>query len=199
MRTPAQRYLGYVTAKTAFTLAAGRVTLASLITAHEHPVYLGSQPGKSCRGVEIQILGTGTDDSTINWKLWRGTLGTRSGGAAPTIADLSLIGSFVSTLSTATLAANDDLLGVTVAGGTTAETNTLMRLADAHVFTTGGVEAALSTAFGSSGPQTPASLGNIPAPVYVPDLGAADFFLIEFDVGTATGADAIIRQFGVQS
>lgn len=199
MRSLQERYINIpavvggtpvVSAKGAFTLAAGRQSLAALSTVNERPIYPGGV-SRSHRGLEIQIIGTGNNDTTIDWKLWRGLL-SRPTGVLPVTAELHLMGSFVSTLSTATLAAGDDLLRA-------GETAGNLRLADANVFTSAGVEQALGVAMGSSGPSTPSGLANVPCPVFVPDGGCADFWLIEFDLTGATGADAIIRQFGVQS
>lgn len=182
------RYLGALTAKTAYTLSAGRVALSTLTTAHERPVSLGGVDNL-LRGFEVQIIGTGADDSTINLKLWRvRRSASRVDGTQPVTASLELLGTAVATLSTATLASGDDLLA-------SGETYTAMRIADTIVWTTGGIEAAMNVAVGSGGINASGVVANTPATLFVPDLGGADALLIEFDLGTATGADALISGY----
>ncbi len=181
--TPQQRYLGQMTAKTAYTLAGGRVALTSLTTAHEKPIGMGGSINRQV-AAEVQVIGTGADNATINFKLWAVHKSTPAGNA-PATADLRLIASGTATLGTCTLASGDDLLR-------SGETASSVRIADTISLTQTDYGAALATAMGSPGVQVSSPADNTPAVILVPDLGDADP-LIEFDLGTATGADAIVR------
>jgi hypothetical protein len=186
--TMPRRYLGAMTAKTAYTLAAGRVLLTSLNTAHEKIVGMGGELRRLQTG-EVQIIGTGADNATIAFKIWHVIKSPLSTGGYPTHGELRLIATVAATLSSAVLAAADTLLG-------TGETASAVRFADTLVVTETDYANAMGAALGAPGVEASSPADNTPATLWISDLGDSDY-LIEFDVGTATGADAVVRELGV--
>lgn len=191
-----RRYLSSNSTQTAFELTAGRSASspASSTTAHERDIVA---LGDGFRGARIQVFGAGSDNQTINGRVWLVRRGMASDGSFNPGAtspkgdyELEFYGSFVATLSAA--------LGGQASGAPVLSTE---RIADTIVWTLGSTSTSpkgvgtlieSNNGLGTSYAYSPAD--DTPAKLSIPDMDGAYGFVIEFDLGTATSANAVVER-----
>lgn len=189
------RYLATSSTQTAFGLAAGRTTTnpESTTAANERRVVW---VGTGFRGCRVHICGTGADNATIAFRVLLVRRGLSSDGAREWVpsaskGDWSLeqYGAGSATLSTAVGAATT---GVPVLSTERiADTITWTVSTTATTPTGPGALIEASNGLGVSFVYSPAD--NTPAFLSIPDLDGAAGFVIEFDLGTATSANAVVE------
>jgi len=171
-----------------FTLTAGRKAIT--LTNGKWTINDGTNthtviPIDRFRGVKLGFGGSGSDNTTANYKVWIVSLGFPITAQLPfpdftTAIDAKVLPYIVDT-STLTLST---ALGVTDGIYTASQ-----RIADTLTATVGGIGTTAETAY-NLGPATAYSpTGNVPAKLIVPDLGRVFGFVVEFDLTGATGVN----------
>jgi hypothetical protein len=161
----------------AFALAEGRTT-----TAPSNLVSMGF-PGSKFRGLEVVFYAVGDDNDVANYKIFAVNRGT-SGPASSTTVDYCRR-LFVS--GTATFGTQ---FGVVSANGI----KTTERIADAITLTVEPYALDAYVAFGGVKPRVYTPAANGEAVLWIPDGGNCDDFEFEFEVGTATSVNALVRR-----
>lgn len=174
-----ERLLGAMSVQTEFALAEGfaAVTSAALAATYGMRTLGVASSGPRWRGFEATIIGTGADNATINYKAW-----LVSRAEADGVHDLRLLCSGLATLGAH--AGPGGAASIFRAGERAADTLTLV------VSPYGSVQA---TARGSAGPQIYSPANDTVARLVVDDAAGAYGVILEFDLGTATGANAVIE------
>lgn len=177
----------------AYALAAGRYTPASLAAALATAkiIALGKpEAGERQRGLELVFFGTGADDSTVAARLWQVKQGVASlgGSESPSDLELSLLGTFAATLSTAVGAGAS---GLPVLSGERIADTVSWTAATGTTTPKGIADKILAGYGGGLGVDVYTPADNTPGRAWVYDVGNGDAIL-ELVVGTATGANALV-------
>lgn len=178
------RVLSSDSTATAFALAAGR-KLASDIAGKVFPMRR-SNGSLRARGYQIQIVGTGADNSTGSFRLWRVNYGPSGYDA-----ELTLQASCTFTLSAAVGLGTDSAKNLVLASERYADT--LAYTVATAATTPKGIGDLIVTATGAAAAQVFSPTNDTPALIIVPDAGDCDAILPEVILGSAWGsANAIM-------
>lgn len=187
-----ERYLGTSSTQGSFALAAGRTTTSPEVASTRRLVTLGP----AFRGLRLQFFGTGSDNTTFDYRVWivRKGLNSRpyhTPGAAPGYGDWSLeyFGGGTATLSTAVGAAASNV--PVLSSERIADTLTWTVSTTATTPKGPGASIEASNGLGTSWVYSPAD--NTPAWLSIPDLDGAPYVLIEFDLTGATDANCVFE------
>lgn len=171
-------YLTTNSTNAAFALTEGRTT-----TAPTALISMGAINGSKFRGLEVVFYAVGDDNDVSNWKLFtinRGTSGPSSNTSVDYCRRLYCSG-------TATFGTQ---VGVVSANGI----KTTERIADALTLTVEPYGTAAYAAFGGVIPKIYSPGSNGEAVLWIPEGGNCDDFEFEFEIGTATSVNALVRR-----
>ena len=195
-------YLPTNTTQTAQSLTAGR----KAVTATAGGLYVGSStvhrlvPLSGARGAAIQFTGNANNATITAVYVWIATFADYSGATtpggldSPSFCDLNYFGATGTvTCGNTTGVSASDLIPTTQFIADTIATWTIGSTAT----TPKGIGTDCESAYqlGSSSQYSPA--GDVPGTLIIPNFGSlAHAFLLEFDVGTATSANALYTLTG---
>lgn len=171
-------YLTSNSTNAAFALAEGRTT-----TAPTNLISMGPVAGSKFRALELVFFANGDDNDVANWRLYSVSRGT-SGPSATTTVDYNrrLFCSGTATFGTQ--------LGVVTSNGI----KTTDRIADAITLTVEPYALDAYVAFGGVKPRVYTPAANGEAVLWIPEGANTDDWELEFEVGTATSVNALVRR-----